>query len=183
MDLFPLLHAGACSLRHTYECDPGFAALPTFAVVVAFAAKDAVSLSSFLPRFNHVSVPYFPSLNLFYPLHVVYFRAQAVPSQSAETVHWLASCLLYAMYTTKAHLHGNTEGDRLMSCCAGTPAIQCQPWYESAIAVTADASSDLPAVLPVGANVNCEPQSCCWHGTYAPARASQLASLPLAHTF
>jgi len=46
--------AGACSLRHTYEGDPGFAALPTFAVIPAMGATDAVRMSSFLPRFNHV---------------------------------------------------------------------------------------------------------------------------------
>jgi len=46
--------AGACSLRHTYEGDPKFAALPTFAVIPAMGATDAVRMSSFLPRFNHV---------------------------------------------------------------------------------------------------------------------------------
>ena len=47
--------AGARSLRHTYEGDPDFAALPTFAVMAALGATDAVPLGSFLPRYNHVS--------------------------------------------------------------------------------------------------------------------------------
>ena len=41
-------------MRHTYEGDPGFAALPTFAVMAALGATDAVHMRSFLPSFNHV---------------------------------------------------------------------------------------------------------------------------------
>lgn len=57
------LFAGAHNQQYVYESSPGFQALPSFGIIAAFGATDAVPLHRILPNFDHVCATAYRSVS------------------------------------------------------------------------------------------------------------------------